>query len=67
MKRERRQEIIRRTALYVADAAESLIDLDGGLYEGLAEQGTPEREAEAAIAVETVKALARRLRKVGGR
>lgn len=57
MRRERRAEIVRSVYSYCADAVLNLRDVDGGLYENLADINTNEGQEENDLAVATVKRI----------
>lgn len=67
MKRERRQEIMRRTLLFIANAVHDLPDIDGGLYDGLAEYGTSAFDEETSLARTTCEVVCERLRRQADR
>lgn len=58
MKRERRSEVIRFVYAYCSEAVFDLANVDGGLYENLADINTNEGQEENDLAVATVKRIA---------
>lgn len=58
MNRTRRAEIVRTVYGYAGKAVRDLADVDGGLYEGLADPTTHEGQEETALAVATIKRIA---------
>lgn len=61
--RERRSEIIRSATLWVATAVENLPDVDGGLYENLADPATEEGRLEESLARDTIKRISDSIRR----